>query len=540
MLRRCSTYHPFLTRQCQFLTKKTTTMTTKSYNVPFPQRQCFQVRKCSRSISVHVPGYESNEPHSNYSDSNNSNDGIIQFTNTNHVDRAAAATVIDQHIQAGDRISARKAMQRWMHTLIQDLVQVSKTNTNNSSRTNDNSPAVSNDAIQLQIQQCLDGLRYMILLMERPGVVRRYDQEKGCIMNNDDAVLTLSDIPMSTMLHGLLATNRNSITLEVVETSHKLMSFLLNSLPVQSTTIDATTGELITAKKMYDTGLSMVPSYWSILHTTDAYVHILEEISSREERLERVSTLNEISRCWNGLDIALNNFLQSHHYYSEILHDIGKAYEFRGRRSHIRNQFQIITNNILKAMYRTMIDANRLLAFDLAHKWMDNFQTFAKLYDVEGPNIVTFTPIVCICGRAYELDKAQAWFEEMISQNIVPDTSIYNVLMDAYANCLHNQYNHVQGANPRPNIDIEDAISKIEILFDSLQNSECCQPDADSYKIYIKALSRVNDSSYAHRAENLAHGQLINSILIKKNHNIHWQMSYSLKQRCCIIKKSVL
>ena len=403
------------------------------------------------------------------------------------------AKVIDNFLESGDGKSARLALQRWMHGLYRDLEKACK------SSDDKNSTRSINEATE----RCLAGLKYMIGLLEREGSVERYDRHLSCIINRDDALMKLSEIPLTTIVNGLLATNHNVVTLEIVETCHKLTSFFMNSLPNHQTQSKNDPS----VKAMYDRGISVVPSYWVVLHTTESYVHILDDISMREERLERVSTLKEIASCWNGIDRALTDFLDAHYYYSEVLRDVGKAYEYRGRRAHVRNQFRVITNNGLKAMYRTMVDANRSLAFELAHKWMKNFQELTRSYSIEGPDINTFTPLISICGRAFELEKAQEWFEFMVAQDIIPDTFIYNVLMDAYANSLHNHANNIQGGIPRPDVNAQDAIAKVEKLFDELQNSKFCQPDADSYKIYIKALSRIENDAYAYRAELLAKGK---------------------------------
>ena len=202
----------------------------------------------------------------------------------------------------------------------------------------------------------------------------------------------------------------------------------------------------------------------------------------REERLERVSTLKVIKYCWKGIDDVLSYFLQAHHFYAEVINDIGKSYEFRGR--YAQNQLQVITNNALKVIYRTSVDANSDPAFQYAHKWMKDFEAFAIKYNVDGPDINTYTPMICICGRAYEISKAHEWFDVMVSKGIVPDTFIYNVLMDALANSLNNAQNPVQGALQKPHVDEEEVISKVGNLFHSLQNSDAYQPDSDTVSYF--------------------------------------------------------
>ena len=257
--------------------------------------------------------------------------------------------------------------------------------------------------------------------------------------------------------------------------------------------------------KLVNAGQTVIPTYWTFLSIIEGYIKLLDDVARQEERKERASSVRYVQSIWRCVDEVLDQFIEAHYFLTHILQNYGKAFEYRGRR--VRNQFQILSNNALKTLYRTACETNRKEALAYANKWMTNLSNFSKQYKVDGPDVNSFTSLIGISGKAYEIEEAEEWFHKMTDDTvgIEPDTLVYNVLMDVYANNLQTTSKYRgNGTRVEGVLDGEAAKAKIEKLFKELQRSDKCKPDSDSYKILIKLLSRVNSTSAASSAEYFA------------------------------------
>lgn len=392
------------------------------------------------------------------------------------------------HLRSKNYELFRQEIKQWMHILRGNLY---------SSRRNCRSgDEVSINQYKESFSEGVRGMSSLLNLLQNRGgsTVERYPVSK-CPHDVDDRAVVLRDIPIDTIIIGLLSERNNEeLTPEIVGIAHELLGYTIESLPESSIGVDV-------AKEMYSKGLSVVPSYWTVLQVLEGHVSILESLEKRN--LERdLSALDTIALCWKNLDECLDFFVQAHHFYDKVLESPEQSCEYRGRR--VQNQFQVITNNALKALHRTMIQSNSTSAVNFANKWMNALKSFSDTFEVFGPDLNTYTSMILINGKNFDTEKAHAFFEEMKNNGIEPDVIVYNVLMDGYANLLNAKGTAEGSSFQRAIVDDDKALERIHSLFENLQRSSGPQLNDDSYKIYIKALSRTNQQTSAPRAEMVA------------------------------------
>ena len=149
------------------------------------------------------------------------------------------------HLRSKNYELFRQEIKQWMHILRGNL---------SSSRRNRSDDEVSINQYKNSFSEGVRGMSSLRNLLQNRGgsTVARYPVSK-CPHDVDDGAVVLRDIPIDTIIIGLLSeANNEELTPEIVGIAHELLGYTIESLPESSIGVGV-------AKEMYSKGLSVVP-----------------------------------------------------------------------------------------------------------------------------------------------------------------------------------------------------------------------------------------------------------------------------------------